>query len=65
MQAIHSSGVFGWIEQLDVSDMHVHIGEPFWSLCESFCGVSFPLDGEYRYVSKNEICIKSSACACK
>nr|WP_240946357.1 hypothetical protein [Pseudomaricurvus alkylphenolicus] len=59
MDAIHSSGPVGWIEQLDVSMVHVQPWEPSVicsSLEHSGC-VVVPLDGKNWSVSKNEVCI--------
>jgi hypothetical protein len=57
MDAIHASGVFGWIEQPDVSLVHVQAGEP--SVCGSFsqdlAGVGFPLHSDNWGVSEDEV----------
>jgi len=46
MDAIHSADVFGWVEQPNVSFVHLQAGEP------SFCG-SFPQDSAAIFVPLN------------
>ena len=57
MDAIHSSRVFGWIEQPDVPFPHVQVGEPSvgGSLSEHGATVGVPLNGNDRVVSEDEV----------
>ena len=63
MDAIHSSRVFGWIEQPDVSFPHTQVGEP--SLCgalsEHSAAVGVPFDGSDGFMSQNEVTQKPSS----
>ncbi len=63
--AIHSSRVVGWIEQPNVSLVHVQAGKP--SLCgslpEDLAAVSVPLNSGNWRVSKDEIGKQSAACS--
>lgn len=58
MDAIHSSGVFGWIEQSDIPFPHSQIGEPSFgcALSEDLASVGFPFDGGDWGMSQNEVC---------
>lgn len=62
MDAVHASGVFGWIEQPDVPFPHSQAGEP--SFCGSFsqdlAGVGFPLNSDNWRVSEDEVCKQSA-----
>jgi hypothetical protein len=57
MDAIHASGVVGWIEQPNVSFVHVQTGEP--SVCGAFsqdlAGVGFPFHSDNWLVPKDEV----------
>jgi hypothetical protein len=63
MDAIHASGVFGWVEQPNVALPHPQAGEP--SVCGSFsqdlAGVGLPLDGHNGSVSEDEVAEQSAA----
>jgi hypothetical protein len=65
--AIHASRVFGWIEQPNISFVHVQVGEP--SLCgalaQDLAAVSVPFDSGNWRVSEDEIGKQSAACACE
>jgi hypothetical protein len=65
--AIHASRVFGWIEQPNVSLMHVQVGEP--SLCSTFsedlAAVSVPLNSGNWRVSEDEIGKESASSSCE
>ncbi len=65
MQAIHASRPWGWIEQSDISLMHVQAGEP--SVCDALAqdGAAevVVLDGADGSVSKNEICEQAATCS--
>jgi hypothetical protein len=58
MNAVHDSGVLGWIEQADIPFMHSQAGEP--SVCCSFsedlASISIPLNSSNWSVAKNEVC---------
>lgn len=58
MDTIHDSGVFGWIEQSDVSFPHMQAGEPsfFGSFSQDGAGVSIPLNSDNWLMSENEVC---------
>ncbi len=58
MDAIHSARPFGWIEQPDVSFVHMQTGEPSvsGSLSKHLAAVGIPFDGADGGVSKNEVC---------
>ena len=57
MDAIHASGVAGWIEQPDVSLVHVQAGEPAisGSFSQDLAGVGFPLHSNNWRVSEDEV----------
>jgi hypothetical protein len=57
MDAIHVSGVIGWIEQPNVSFVHVQVWEPSIgsSFTQDLAGIRFPLDCADWLVSKDEI----------
>jgi hypothetical protein len=63
MDAIHSSRVFGWIEQPYVAFVHAQAGEP--SLCCSFAedlaAVGVPLNSGNWRMSKDEVGKESAA----
>ena len=67
MDAIHSAGVLGWIEQSDIAFPHVQSGEP--SFCGSFSqdatGVGFPFHSDNWLVSENEVGKQSATDPCK
>jgi hypothetical protein len=67
MDAIHSAGVFGWVEHPHVSFVHAQAWKP--SICcplsQDGAGVGVPLDGDDWGVSKNEVCEYSTACSCE
>lgn len=67
MDAVHDSGVLGWIEQSDVPLPHVQAWEP--SLCGSFsqdsAGVWLPLNSDNWRVSEDEVSKEPSADASK
>jgi len=55
--AIHSAGVVGWIEQPNVSLVHVQPWEPSigGSITQDLAGVGVPLDGGNGRVPENEV----------
>ena len=57
MDAIHSSRPGGWIEQPNVSLVHVQAGEPSvgGSLAEHSAAVWLPLDGADGLVAKDDV----------
>ena len=63
MNAVHASGVLGWIEQSNVTFPHVQAGEP--SFCGSFsqdsAGVWLPLNSDNWRVSEDEVGKQSAA----
>jgi hypothetical protein len=63
MDAIHFSGVFGWIEHSNVPFPHMQAGEP--SFCGSFSqdstGIGFPFHSDNWLMSENEIGKQSAA----
>jgi hypothetical protein len=67
MDAIHSAGVVGWIEQPNISFVHVQVREP--SICGSFAqdlaGVGNPLNSDNWRVSKDKVGKQSSSSPCK
>jgi hypothetical protein len=65
--AIHSAGVFGWIEQPNIDLEHAQAGEPSLcgSLSENLAAVSIPLNSGNWRVSEDEIGEQSAAGACK
>lgn len=67
MQAIHSTGVFGWVEQPDVSFVHPQAGKPAVSGAgsENLAGVGIPLDGKDGDMSKDKVGVDSAAAASK
>jgi len=58
MNAVHDSGVLGWVEQSNVPFPHVQAGKP--SVCcafsEDLAGISIPLNSDNWLVSENEVC---------
>jgi len=62
MDAIHASGVFGWIEQPNVSFPHMQSGKP--SVCGSFsqdlADIGIPLNSDNWGVTEDEIGEQSS-----
>ena len=62
MDAIHSSRIFGWIEQPNVAFVHMQVGEPAvcGSLAQDVAAVSIPLDGHNGSVSEDEISEQSA-----
>jgi hypothetical protein len=58
MEAIHSSRVFGWIEQPNVSLVHVQTGKPSigGSLSQDLAAVGVPFDGGNGFMSENKVC---------
>jgi hypothetical protein len=67
MDAIHSSGVFGWIKHPDVSFPHVQVWEPSFggSFSQDLAGVSIPLNSDNWRVSKDEVGKQSASCSCE
>jgi hypothetical protein len=65
MDAIHFSGVFGWIEQSDVAFPHVQFGKPSFggSLSQDLAGISIPLNSDNWRVSEDEVGKESAPCA--
>jgi hypothetical protein len=67
MDAVHSSGVFGWIEQPDIPFPHVQSWEP--SVCGSFsedlAGVWLPFNSDNWLMSEDEVCEQSSTSSCE
>ena len=63
MDAIHSAGVFGWIEQPNVSFVHVQPGEPTFSgsLAQDLAGVPVPLNSDNWLVPEDKIGKESAA----
>jgi len=63
MQAVHSAGVFGWIEQPGVDFVHAQAGEPSIGNAgaEDGAGVGVPLDDGDRGMAEDEIGVKSAA----
>ena len=63
MNAVHFSGVLGWIEQADIPFMHSQTWEP--SVCCSFsedlAGVGIPLNSDNWCVSEDEVGKESTA----
>jgi len=63
MDAIHFSGVFGWIEQPNVSFQHMQVGKP--SVCGLFsqdlAGIGIPLNSDNWGVTEDEIGKQSSS----
>jgi len=63
MNAVHDSGVLGWIKQLDVPFPHSQFGKP--AVCcafsEDLAGISIPLNSDNWGVSEDEVGEKSSA----
>jgi hypothetical protein len=57
MDAIHLSGVLGWIEQSDVPFPHSQVWEPTFggSLSQDFAGVWLPLNSDNWPVPKDEV----------
>lgn len=57
MDAIHSSRVFGWIEQPNVALMHSQAGEPSFgrSLAEDGAAIGVEFDGSNWNVSEDEV----------
>ncbi len=67
MDAIHGPGVFGWVEQPDISFVHAQVGKPAvgGTGSEDRAGVWVPLDGEDGGMSKDKVGVESAAAACK
>ena len=63
MDAIHFSGVLGWIEQSNVPFPHVQSWEPsfFCSFAQDLAGVWLPLNSDNWTVSKDEVCKQSTS----
>jgi hypothetical protein len=63
MNAVHASGVLGWIKQADISFPHPQAGEPSvcGSFAQDFAGVGFPLNSDNWLVSENEVGKQSTA----
>lgn len=63
MQAIHAAGVFGWVEQPDITFVHPHAGEPSigGTGSQDGAGVGVPLDGKDGGMSEDEIGVRSAA----
>ncbi len=57
MEAIHAARVFGWIEQPNVSLVHVQAGKPSLggSFTQDLAAVSVPLNSGNWRVSEDEI----------
>jgi len=57
MDCVHASGVVGWIEQPDISLVHVQAGEPSFcgALPQDLAGVGFPLNSDNWSVSEDEV----------
>jgi hypothetical protein len=57
MDAIHFSGVLGWIEQTDIPFMHSQAWEPSigGSFSKDLAGISIPLNSGNWSVAENEI----------
>ena len=58
MEAIHSPRPVGWIEQPNVSLVHMQAGEPavFGSGAQCRAAVRVPLDCEHWFVPNDEVC---------
>jgi hypothetical protein len=67
MQAIHSAGVFGWIEQPNVDFVHAQAGEPSvgGALSQDSAAVGIKLNCSDWSVSEDEIAEQSAASAGK
>jgi hypothetical protein len=67
MDAIHSAGVLGWIEQSDIPFPHVQAGEPsvFGSLSEDVTGVSIPLNSDNWFMAEDKVGEHPAADSCK
>lgn len=65
MNAVHASGVFGWIEHPNVSLVHVQAGEPSvcGALSQDLACVGIPFDGDDGLVSKDEVGEQSASSA--
>jgi hypothetical protein len=63
MQAIHSAGVFGWIEQPNVAFVHAQAWEPSvgGALSQDGAAVGIKLNGSDGCVSEDEIAEQSAA----
>ena len=63
MDAIHSAGVLGWIEQPNVPFPHSQAGEPPFggSFSKDLAGVWLPLNSDNWPVPENEVCKQSTA----
>jgi hypothetical protein len=64
-EEIHSAGVRGWIEQPDISLVHVQAGEPSLggSLAQDSAGVSVPLNSGNWLVPEDEVGEQSAPCS--
>jgi len=67
MDAVHSAGVFGWIEQPDISLVHPQAGEPSFlcPLSEDVAAVGIPLNSGNWLMPKDEVGKQSAAGAGK
>jgi hypothetical protein len=57
MDDVHSAGVFGWIEQPNVTLVHMQVWEPTTcgSLLQDLAGVLIPLNSNDWFVSEDKI----------
>ncbi len=67
MDAIHFSGVLGWIEQSDISFPHMQVGEPSFccSFAEDTAGIGIPLNSDNWIMSEDEVGKESASDAGK